>query len=119
MKSVFCILLLGALALVALADTKVTGKWTGTNKVTAPDGEAGTAILVLKQTGSEITGTVGPNEDEMHVITKGKIDGNKLTLECVDGGLSIKLDLTLVGDRITGDVDVASEGGTTKAKVDL
>jgi hypothetical protein len=44
----------------------VTGKWSGSFNATNPNGETkeSTAVLVLKQTGTDITGTVGPNEDE-------------------------------------------------------
>jgi hypothetical protein len=119
MRIALCILALSAVALVAGADTSVTGKWTGNYKVTEPDGQSGAAILMLKQTGSDITGTVGPNEGELHAITKGKIEGDKIMLECGDTGLSIKFDLTLVGDRITGDVNVVNEGRNSKAKIDV
>jgi len=60
----------------------VTGKWSGTHAAD-PNAEAkeSTALLVLKQSGSDITGTVGPNADEQFPIQKGKIDGDKITLE--------------------------------------
>ena len=119
MKAILCILLLGALALSAAADTNVTGKWTGNFKVIEPEGEAGTAFLVLKQNGSEISGTVGPDEGEQHTITKGKIEGDKITLLIEEDGRTIKFDLVAAADRITGDVNIAHEGQTRKAKLDV
>jgi hypothetical protein len=119
MRTIFCILLLGALALVAVADTNVTGKWTGSFKVAGPDSETGTAFLMLKQSGSEISGTVGPDEGEQHAITKGKIEGDKITLLVEDEDHTIKLDLVVAGDRITGDANISHEGQTKQAKIEV
>jgi hypothetical protein len=121
MRTIFRVLLFSGLALVAVADTNVTGRWTGTFHLLTRDGQTkdSTAVLVLQQTGTEITGTVGPNEDEQHAITKGKIDGDKIALESADGGLSIKFDMTLVADRLTGDVNAVGEGGAMKARLDV
>src|SRR5436190_18290483 len=119
MRIMLCILLLGALALVAVADTNITGKWTGTFKIVGPEPDSGTAILVLKQTGTDITGTVGPAEGEQHTITKGKIDGDKITLLVQDDGHTIKLDLVAAGDRITGDLDISHDGQTRKGSIDV
>src|SRR3954467_6542003 len=102
MRTILCALLLCAFALAAAPDTDVTGKWSGTFKLTGPGGQTKdtTALLVLKQNGSEITGTVGPHEDEQHAITKGKIAGDKITLESADGEMAITFNLALIGDRI-------------------
>jgi hypothetical protein len=113
--------LLAAFAGFAIADGNVTGKWSGSFNAIGPDGQTkdSTAVLVLKQSGSEITGTLGPNEGEQHEITKGKIEGDKITLESTDGGLALKFDLALVGDRITGEVKAVGEGRNLKAKIDV
>jgi hypothetical protein len=115
------ILMLAALCAMAAAGADVTGKWSGSFKATRPDGQAqdGTALIILKQTGSDITGSVGPNEGEQHAITKGRIEGDKITLESADGGMVIKLALVLTGDRIAGDVTAEGEGRSMKAKIDL
>jgi hypothetical protein len=120
MRTVLCILLLGAMALVAAPDTNITGKWSGSFVITR-DGETKdtTAVLVLKQNGSEVTGTVGPNEEEQHAITKGTIEGDKITLTADHEGMVIKFDLVLAADRITGDVNMARDAETAKAKIDV
>jgi len=120
-RTILCILMLGALALVAAPDTNVTGKWSGSFKMTRSDGETsdGPALLLLKQAGSEITGSVGPTQDEQHAITKGKIEGEKISLLVEDDGRTIKFALLLAADRITGDADVSHEGETAKAKIDV
>ena len=121
MRIILCFLVLAAFAGFAVADVNVTGKWSGSFISIGPDGQTkdSTAVLVLKQNGSEITGTVGPNEGQQHEITKGKIEGDKITLEAADGARAIKLDLALDGDRITGEVNAVGEGGTLKAKIDV
>src|SRR5215472_11980782 len=119
MRIIFCILLLGALTLVALADSNVTGKWIGSFKTAGPEPETGTAFMMLKQTGSDISGTVGPDEAEQHTITKGKIEGDKIMLLVEDEGHTIKFDLVVAGDRITGDANMAHDGQTRQAKIDV
>lgn len=121
MRTIVCILFLGVFALVAAPDTNITGKWSGTFNMTSSDGQTkdGTALLLLKQTGSEITGSVGPSEDEQHKITKGKIEGDKITLLVEDEGHTIKFDLLVAAERITGEANMSHEGETAKAKLDV
>ena len=121
MRILLCLLMLAALAGVALADVDVTGKWSGSFNATNPNGETkeSTALLVLKQSGSEITGTVGPNEDERFAIQKGKIDGDKITLEVDDKGRTMTFNLVLAADRITGEAQMSRDGLSMKAKIDV
>ena len=109
------------LASIAMADVDVTGKWSGSFNPIGPNGETkeSTALLVLKQSGADITGTVGPNEDEQFPIQKGKIEGDKITLEADHDGHTMKFDLKLVADRITGEAQVSRDGQLMKAKIDV
>jgi hypothetical protein len=118
MRTLLCIGLLAAFALVAVADTDVTGTWKGSFNAVGGD-EGGTACLVLKQKGSEITGSVGPNQEQQFPITKGKIEGNKITLEADHEGSPIKLNLVLAAERITGEASMSHDGQEMKAKLDL
>ena len=61
MKAILCLL---ALAGGLFADTNLTGKWTGT--FTPENGDEGPALLQLKQTGTDITGSIGPDDNEQH-----------------------------------------------------
>jgi hypothetical protein len=122
MRTLLFGLLLAVFALSASADTEVTGKWSGSFNVSGPNGEGkdGTAYLVLKQSGSDITGTVGPNEDEQYPIVKGKIEGDKITIEVNHDGHAVKLALVLAEDRITGDANMSGDGGeAATAKLDV
>jgi hypothetical protein len=124
MRTLTCLLLLAGLAICASPDVSVTGTWSGTFHITAPDGETKDtgALLVLKQEGSMITGTVGPDEGERITIKKGTIEGNKITLECSDEehNRSIRFDLAIEGERIKGEANFSNaEGEKRNAKLDV
>jgi hypothetical protein len=121
MRTLLCLFVLAALACAAIADVDVTGKWSGSFNMTGPNGETkdGTALLMLKQSGTDITGSVGRNEDEQFVIQKGKIEGDKITLEADHGGNIMKIDLVLAANRITGEAHMSADGQTLKAKIDV
>jgi hypothetical protein len=121
MRTLLCLLVLGITG-VANADVDVSGKWSGSFNITRDNGESkdSTAILVLKQNGAEITGTVGPTEDEQFTIKSGKIDAGKITLEVDEHGHALKFNLVLAADRITGEANMSGENGeTAKAKLDV
>ena len=85
------------LFVLTLSAADLTGKSEGTGEYKRSDGTPGGTSLVLnlKQTGQEVTGTVGPNADEQVPISKGKIDGPKLTFEINADDRVFKLELTL------------------------
>ena len=118
MRSLLCLLVAATLAVAA---DDVTGKWTGTFKTTGPNGEAedSTAVLILKQNDTAITGTVGPNDEQQFVITKGKIDGDKITLVADHDGHPLNFTLVLAAGRITGDVQLSRDGQTMRGKIDV
>ncbi len=121
MRTLLCLFIVAALAGLAIADVDVSGKWSGSFNITNPDGEtnASTAVLLLKQSGATITGTVGPNEEQQFEIRKGTIDDGKITLEVDHDGQMIKLDLVLADNRITGEANFSRDGQTAKAKIDV
>ena len=70
-----------------------------------------TAYLILKQTGAEITGTIGPNSGKRLQITKGTADGNNVYIEAVvEGENKLVLRLKVDGDKLAG--DLKAEGPT-------
>ncbi|HXA50929.1 MAG TPA: hypothetical protein VNV86_11515 [Candidatus Acidoferrum sp.] len=122
MKALLCLIALAVFALAAPPDQDLSGKWTGSFNMSSPDGEAhdGGIVMTLKQNGSELTGTAGPNENDQFPITKGKVDGNKITLEVQRGeGQVIKFELAIAGDRIKGGANMSNNGETRTAKVDV
>ena len=112
--------LLIAATLVVAADVDVTGKWAGTFNMTGPNGETNdsTAVLTLKQSGAAITGTLGPTEEQQFPIQKGKIDGDKITLEADHDGHPLTFNLVLAAGRIAGEVQISRDGQTMKGKIE-
>jgi hypothetical protein len=84
----------------------VSGKWDGTIKGQRPDGSVAedTALLILTQKGSTITGTVGGNESDQHPITSGTIEGNKIVLlaKHTSNDREYRIELTVEGNEMKG-----------------
>jgi hypothetical protein len=120
-KIFLCLIALCTLALAAPAETDVTGKWTGTLTTSGPDGGGPSpALLILKQTGGEITGSVGPSDDQQFPVKKGTIAGSKITLEIEPHeNQSIKVELVLAGEKMTGDLTMSRDGETRTGKVEV
>ena len=117
MKTLVCTLLIALFAMTAMA-ADVTGKWKGSF---APEGQdPSDAFAVLKQSGTTLTGTAGPEEDRQWPLVNGKVVGNKVTGEVTSpDGIVFKLDLVLEGDHLKGDVNGMRDGQPMKAKIDL
>ena len=115
--------LLGSLLLFifTLAGTELTGKWTGSFDVTGPDGETKKdhAFMNLKQNGDELTGTAGPSEERQWPISKGKIEGDKVTFEVQTDEPLLKFDLRLIDGHLKGEARGEKDGKTMKAALDL
>jgi hypothetical protein len=120
MKTILsCGLLCLALALTAAA-ADVSGKWSGT--FTPENGDNGSAYVILKQSGSTITGTGGPDANDQWPGLQGKIDGNKVTFEVksAQDGTIFKCTLMLDGDHLNGDAESKTpDGQVGKAKLNL
>jgi len=118
-KILVCLMLAGAMAIMAAA-ADVSGKWSGS--FTPDSGEGHTAFVVLKQSGTNITGSAGPAADQQWTDLKGTIRGDKVTLEVKspEDGMVYKCDLVLAGDHLKGDVTATGSGGETmKGKMDV
>jgi hypothetical protein len=83
-------------ALPALA-ANLTGTWTMDDK--DPDGNPYTATYVLKQEGTVLTGIVTAL-DETSNISKGKVDGNKISFAVARSDANYTLEGALDGDEI-------------------
>jgi hypothetical protein len=105
-----------ALTLVAGTAADVTGKWEGKITGQRPDGSTAedTALLILTQKGSAITGTVGGGENDQHPITSGTIDGNKITIagKNTRNERDIKLELTVEGETMKGTLNIGERSAT-------
>ena len=92
-----------ALVLSALA-ADVTGTWTG--KVVADPDNTRSVYFILKQTGSQLTGSAGYTLDEQVPIENGKIDGDTITFEITTNDSMYKIKLVSDGEGMKGTVDV-------------
>ena len=99
----------------------VSGKWAGSFEMTAPDGSVqhDTAVMILKQDGSVVTGSVGQSEDKQTEISDGKVDGPQIQFTMdTHHGMSMIFHLRLENDHLKGDAEDATPGGKVSAKVD-
>lgn len=114
----FSLLLVAAAGL--LADVDVAGKWTGSFVMDDGSGEThdSTALLILKQEGNTVSGTVGPNEGEQWPVQNGKVEGEKVTLEVQTDGPLITFNLVLSGEHLKGDAHASKDGKNLSAKLD-
>jgi hypothetical protein len=109
-----------SLALVVGSAADVKGKWDGKITGQRPDGTTSedTALLILDQKDSTITGTVGGNESDQHPITGGTIDGNKVTLVAKNtkNGRELQLELTIEADQMQGTITSGERRGQLVVK---
>jgi hypothetical protein len=63
------------LAVVIALAAGVTGKWTGPMEGTGAD-----VVLDLKSDGTVVTGTMSDSEGKPRPVTKGSLDGGKISL---------------------------------------
>jgi hypothetical protein len=111
-------ILLFVLAAVTLIAADATGKWTGNLVVPSDEGEQSRpAHLVLKQEGTALTGTAGPDANNQHPIEKGKADNGVLTFEVPTGETIMRFSLKQEDDEIKGEVTRERDGETQKAKL--
>jgi hypothetical protein len=118
MTRILSCLLLASVSLLA----DVTGKWSGSFDITGPDGDtnANNVLLDLKQTGGDLSGTAGPNEEHQFAIQNGKIDGSNLTFDIkVEDGPSLKFELRLENEHMVGDAKGEMQGMKMSAKLNL
>jgi len=109
-----------SMALAVGAPADVTGRWQGTLTAERPDGtkREDSALLILEQKGTEITGTIGGSEADRHPIVKGTIDGAKVTIQArtVNGERELLLELTLDGDEMKGTITSGERKGQVVLK---
>ena len=115
-------LLLMTIAPAPAQSTSVTGKWTGTLTRTAPDGRTQSIDFMfdLTQKGKTVTGTAGPNAERQWAIEKGTVDGSKVTFRVQQPNGPLRtFTLTLVDDRLQGDMLAEMNDQSFTAKVDV
>jgi preprotein translocase subunit SecD len=102
----------------------LTGKWSGTFSAQMPDGTYRDMGIFMSLTHKEktLTGTAGPNEDQQWAITKGVVEGTKISFMVNEGGQSgpqIAFTLTSEGGRLKGEANGEQNGEKRHAKIDV
>jgi hypothetical protein len=99
-------ILFGATAVWA-ADA--SGSWRGT--LSDDQGAGDSALLILQQEGTKLTGTAGSNEGDRHPIQNGKVQGDTVTFEVQGppGGI-LFFELKLNGDELAGKIEQRRDG---------
>ncbi|HLN00567.1 MAG TPA: hypothetical protein VK335_14870 [Bryobacteraceae bacterium] len=118
MKKAFWIL--PCLALV-MSGADVSGKWSGT--IDVEDAGASTEVHVeLVQKADTVSGKIGrTGGGDEGEIRNGKVDGQKISFEVVSAEHStpFKFTLTLVNDRLEGEMKGSMDQGEIVGKVKL
>ena len=106
------------LATLPLAAADLNGKWTGT---ASTEHGSEPVLLVVKVSGAEVTGSIGPGEERRFPIEKANFDSNKFTFQITGPeGAVFHFELTLDGDSLKGSgtrtFNGESETGTVELK---
>jgi ketosteroid isomerase-like protein len=94
----------------------LSGTWFGDFILKTPDGKAShdTAVLILEQHGSAVTGSIGRTVDQQTPFTDGGMDGSSIRFHLdVGGGMDFSL------RPVAGHLQGAAMGKTAKAEVSL
>jgi len=84
----------------------LTGTWTGKFSVVSQGEKQEGAYVILKQTGSELSGSVGPSAERQQAINKGTVvtskDGTTVTFDTGRPGHVIAFELKLADGTLKG-----------------
>jgi ketosteroid isomerase-like protein len=98
------------------SQTPLSGTWFGEFVVTSPDGKVShdTAVLILEQQGSSLTGSIGRTVDQQTPLADASINHSQVRFHLnAGGGMEFVLDLN--AGHLTG----TATGARVNAKVDL
>ena len=113
---IFVALLLLTVAAAMAAD--LTGTWSGSFK--PEGGEHDTPQLTtLKQQGTALSGSAGPNTGEQYPIENGRVDGSRASFQVTTGEWKFTYNLTANGNALAGDLKLESLTDSRTAKVRL
>ena len=120
MKTILLYLFLSAALAVSAVAADISGKWSGS--FLPENGDSGSAYVILKQAGTKITGSGGPDADQQWPGLQGTIEGEKVSfrVKSADDGTVYECSLVLQGEHLKGDVTFTTANGqAAKAKLDL
>ena len=84
----------------------LSGTWTGKFSVVSQGEKEEGAYVILKQTGTDLSGSVGPSAERQQAINKGAVvtskDGTAVTFDTGRPGHVISFELKLVDGKLKG-----------------
>ncbi len=112
MKKLAAWLLLASAAWAA----DLSGHWTGAFHANGGDGDI-PQLFVLKQQGTAISGSGGPDANEQYPITNGTVAGDQVKFEVKTGKRDFVYDLKANGTKLRGSIVIKSAEDTRTADV--
>lgn len=117
MKSFIALFFLLLTATGAVA-VDLTGKWSGSFKPEGGEHDI-PQLITLRQQGTSLLGSAGPNAGEQYPIENGILDGSKVSFQVTTGEWKFTYILTAEGDVLAGDLKLESPTESRRAKVRL
>ncbi len=115
MKRCFALILLLAVHMMA---ANLSGKWSGSFKAEGAD-QSIPQLIILKQQGTSLSGSAGPNAGEQYPLENGRVEGNKASFQVTTGEWKFTYNLTLGNDSLSGDLKLQSTSESRTARVTL
>jgi hypothetical protein len=112
------ILVVALLFILGLAVGDVSGNWHGSFRVDGGDHDV-PQLLLLKEDGSKLTGTGGPDATERYPILNGQVNGDRVTFELTTGDWKFFYDLKNSGVQMSGNLLLKSANDSRRAEVTL
>jgi len=113
------LLLASLLLTLSISAANLSGKWTGTFIDNAETSKHDGMLLILKQDGNTLTGTVGPDATEQLPISNGKIDGNNVIFDLKAEEVMVHFTLQLVDNHLKGQGSAEVAGEKHSGNIDL
>jgi len=112
MKFATRIAIVVALFAMTLAAADMSGKWAGT--LSGDQNNSDSALLILQQDGTKLTGTAGSDENDRHPIQNGTVQEDSVKFEVQLQDRVLVADLTVKGDEMSGKVEMKRNGQTVR-----
>lgn len=112
------------LSAAAMFGADLTGRWTGTlDMKRGEETRKQAALLIFKQDGANVAGSMGPDAERQFQIKSGRIEGERILIELTpheEGGpTKVMVELRLDGDdHLLGDLKAETPEGAITAKID-
>ena len=112
------VMILGLMLSTGLLAQEFSGRWIGTFNATGSE-HGVPQLIILKQEGSKVTGSGGPDDSEQYPIFKGAVSGDKVRFELTTARAKFLYDLKKSGTALNGTLEIKSVNDARSATVSL